>query len=374
MILGGHHAASSESTPSAHDPNYKIRVQLTLLNVLNDVNADDRQASKLVRLLQYNQVLSAPITAEAFLTDGPSTPDEVRSIQQEILRFLQTKDKYAALASMLLKSKTFYGIHEQQKQVDGTDIMKISRSAVSLPRTQHKKPYIPVSLTIGNSKRNEEDVYPISISHQHPFVGIAQLLETDIDEHSETPLLVGMDIVVFEEYNDRLYSSEDEFLEVFQDYFTNREFALIQGQKQQSFRLQEFYIRWSMKEAYAKALGVGMGVDFSSFDLLLSSDTEASCTGVFASMSELQGDSNNIYSQIGFMEDLKGMAPRKCWEFAFLPLLETGEGEESSNAAAKGCACVCIGPFGSAPPQLRMELLIQWTELNSLIEWHQSLP
>jgi phosphopantetheinyl transferase len=34
-------------------------------------------------------------------------------------------------------------------------------------------------------------------------------------------------------------------------------------------KLQEFYLRWAIKEAYTKALGLGMNVEFQSFEMRL---------------------------------------------------------------------------------------------------------
>lgn len=356
--------SSVSGTKDPHNVNQEqIKVNLTLLNLADSVDDDDGKANHLIRLVE-NEVLSEAVPAKKFLARENPTQEEIKLIQHQVLRYLQPKDKYAALASVLLKSKAFHSTQKSSPSSTGFP----GRKVVDLPRTQHKKPYIPVP-EIQRSKLkyggNEEDLYPISISHQHPFVGIAQLDSMNVNYGLlESRILVGMDIVVFDDYNKRLYSNEDEFLEVFRESFTDREWSLIQAQSVD--RMQEFYIRWSMKEAYTKALGVGMGIDFSSFDLLLPQDanSEGEISGVFTSMS--RGD-KQIYRERGTMENLKQKIDKEYWDFAFLPLYENPASLEMPRA----CACVCAGPLPPASLNQQVQVGSEWTDLSSLIQWHQ---
>ena len=232
--------------------NERVLVDLTLLNVAADVQADDDKASNLVELV-HGKLLSDAIDAENLLRNLASTPAETYQIKQQVLRYIQPKDRYSALTSTLLKSHAFYSIIASQRHKE-QDLGL--RSVVNLPRTQYKKPFIPVPYERATMKCSEEDLRPISVSHQHPFVGITQIRE-HVNKSRENPLLVGLDIVVFEGYNPRLYADENEFLDIFRDNFTPREWAIIQSHYE--YRLEEFYIRWSMKEAYTKALGLEIG-------------------------------------------------------------------------------------------------------------------
>jgi phosphopantetheine--protein transferase-like protein len=359
MIPGSHISTAKDS----QSLNQEIKVRLTLLDLAGSVGADDGKAKNLVRLVE-DDVLREAIPTRKFLTAEIPTWEEIQFIQRQVLRFLQPKDKYAAFASALLKSKAFH--HSIQKATP-TSTGFNGRKVVDLPRTEHKKPYIPVSKKIRSELDyggNEEDMYPISISHQHPFVGIAQL-DMDTNCGMEAPILVGMDIVVFDDYNRQCYSNQEEFLDVFRDSFTDREWSLIQAQS--VGRLQEFYIRWSMKEAYTKALGVGMGLDFSSFDLLLPGDidNEGESSGVFASINTA---GKQLYRQRGTYENLKNEKDVGCWDFAFLPLYEP-----SSLETPRGCACICAGPL---PPRCRsqhLDVCVDWTDLSSLVDWHRTV-
>lgn len=333
----------------------RIVVDLTLLNVASDVLADDDMASMLVEQIQES-LLSDAIDAENRWVGTASTLKETECIKDQVLRFLQTKDKYAAVVSVLLKSRAFYHVFESMQP---EEYVVERRIVVGLPRTKHKKPYIPVPHELVSMKVSEEDLWPLSVSHQHPFVGIAHFRE-HVNQNRERPLLLGLDIVVFEGYNPRLYADEDEFLDVFRDYFTTREWSMIQSNR--NGRLQEFYIRWSMKEAYTKALGMGMGLDFSALDLVLQADRDDTGTGVIDS---LRGD-NALFQSVVVNYMKEGRKSGERWEFAFLPL---------RDESGRGCACVCVGPLhekSSAAPSF--DLTIQWMTLQALIHWHQVQP
>lgn len=368
----------SDSTTTVYDKSHRsensgMKVTLSLLNVLEEVNADDSKASKLQELvLTRLDDLSEARPADKFLSGDLPTNDDTRYIQNQIFRYLQTKDKYAALASMLLKSQAFH------KRITTTsDNVQQNRIVVDLPRTEHKKPYIPIPQPLLLLQLEQARSFSISVSHQHPFVGIAELHDNTNDYHSQShsqsqSTLVGMDIVVYDEYNQRLYSNEDEFLEVFQDYFTDREWSLIQSQS--PHRLEEFYIRWAMKEAYTKALGVGLGANFASMDLLLQRDVEyeTSDGGIFTSMSK---HGNKVYLQCGTVEYLKEKNKvKEDWDFAFLPLFgdpPSTTGTSTGTALPVGCACICVGPLVSPSLKASLDVRVDWTNLASLIAWHR---
>jgi 4'-phosphopantetheinyl transferase len=324
------------------------KVNLTLINISKEVR-DDSEATKIVRLVK-DEVLVAPCQASAFLKGENTSREEVGPIQKQVFRFVRVKDKYTALGSMLLKSQAFHLTHTSSASED--------RPVVALPRTQYKKPYIPLLDHDLRSSVRVEDFFPLSISHQFPFVGSA-MLDTSNGCSPELRPKVGFDIVVFEGYNRKLYSSEEEFLNVFRDYFTQREWSLINSEK--NFRLEEFYCRWAMKEAYTKALGVGMGVEFNSFDMCLLALDDGRDSGLWHSVSS-SSDGSYISGSVSFLREPKSP---EMWDFFFLPL----DGKDI-DVNYSGCACICIGPFPSplAPSRFRTE--VEWTDLPSLVKWH----
>lgn len=355
----------------------KVLVDLTILNIAPEVSDDDEKATKLMKVVQQGELFQDARNAKTFLHSMVSNPtDNIQHIQEQILRYIKPSDKYAAFTSTLLKSRGFYRVMDKlrPKHHSPSSCTKERRVVVSLPRTKYQKPYIPLSQTSKNTIIcSKEDVFPLSISHQYPFVGMTQFRKFDINDNPEQqqqhlPLLVGLDIVVFEDYNPRMYSNRNEFLDVFHDSFTSREWAIIfqQEDEYKDHRLQEFYIRWSMKEAYTKALGLGLGIDYSTLDIVLHLDddnqNDGYSTGIFTSLED-HGVTAYQSGLVKYLEDEE--KPDELWNFAFL-LLNDGH--------VQGCACVCVGPSQenvSSPTLRSFELHVDWISLQSLIQWHE---
>jgi phosphopantetheinyl transferase (holo-ACP synthase) len=172
----------------------------------------------------------------------------------------------------------------------------------------YHQPYIPIQLPLQkdhsntNISTNRTQSSLFSISHQYPIVGLVQpQVKPSLpqpQQHYPNDKMVGMDIVMFDaHYHPKLYDSLLEYIQVYEEYFTPYEWkeyimgmssrrrnstscnssssrhhhhhhhhtTLVQNPKIDTEILQEFYIQWSIKEAYTKALGYGMNIDFTSF-------------------------------------------------------------------------------------------------------------
>lgn len=315
-------------------------IALILFEISKDVEKDS-DGTRITELVET--VLSNSCNAESWPDQKISSPQELATTKEKVLSFLKVQDKWTALGSVLLKSQAFHVVHDSPES---------DRVVAILPRTENRKPYIP---TVKEGSKGT--LHPLSISHQFPFIGGALLK----NQGKRPKYSVGLDVVVFDEYNKKLYSSEDEFLDVFRDSFTEKEWNAINAEDED--RIKEFYVRWATKEAYTKALGVGLGFEFNSFDIQfksfehggpintgLWSNVSSSRTGLYLSgtlSGEMEGNENSL----------------EVWEFFFLPL-------EVDNNESSGCACVCLGPFGSLATKPRMIVNNSWTSLGSLIRWH----
>lgn len=366
---------------------------LRLLDVSSAVQ-DDLDGAQLVRRVE-DEIFTTACHASSLLHPSPPSADEVIAVQRQVLKYLQTKDKYMALASMLFKSQAFHEILERRRHVN----LRHPKAVVDLPRTASNKPYIPISRCHScNLAENKEDIFPISISHQYPFVGMASIEEAEPEgdypadsaamptshhaiHNDDRPWLVGLDIVVFDVINPRLYASEDEFLEVFRESFTDNEWTAIQNAPPLC-RMQDFYIRWAMKEAYTKAIGVGMGLDFRTFEVVL--DGLSWQSSISECMKRSGGNSKDdnveLKGKLRFLNPDKSNADEHV-DFFFVPLFGGGGAAErpSNLGTREGCACICVRPFsGGLEPNTAMEqndncylsLNIVWTDLEQLIKFH----
>ena len=188
-----------------------------------------------------------------------------------------------------------------------------------------------------------------------------------------------MDIITLdEEVNKRLYSCAKEFVDVFEESFTATEWEQLQAIYHASGRddellKREFFIRWSIKEAYTKALGVGLGFDFGSFQMEYESaqdswvDRLAVCE---------QHDARPIFC--GTVTTRKGFVPEKeirvtdheRWLFVFDKL-------ETPNLWGKNCvtgyACTSIGPIPGdlSPEDISLDIDVDVMTIRQLIDWHR---
>jgi phosphopantetheine--protein transferase-like protein len=171
---------------------------------------------------------------------------------------------------------------------------------------------------------------------------------------------VGVDIVVKEPLNRRLYDSDDDFLAVFEDSFATAEWQMVTSATPHC--LKEFYLRWAVKEAYTKALGVGLGFDFKSFEVVFHLPDNQLCRYLDLMQNE-QSESfatsvlltTTFSAQIVTEDDIH----HETWQFSFLPL----------GRDPWGWACVAVGP---ATPErnVHIDLQVQWTDLVRLVEHH----
>jgi hypothetical protein len=268
------------------------------------------------------------------------------ALRDDVFQFIKRQDQYMALVSVLFKSKAYYETRTcSTKDGDGDFCCIIpplpTRPIARLARTQYRKPYLPPLCSMNSRTKSS---CPISVSHQYPFVGIARLtLEHGID----IDLMLGLDIVVFEDWNRRLYDSVDEFINVFQDSFTKNEWSRLQSCSKASI-LQEFYLNWAVKESYTKALGVGLGFDFASFQM------DFDCNSLWATLAS----SAAITPQLRGTLLSRDNNEQERWLFFFQKL---------ENNVHQGYACTCVGPLSSEED---LALTIDSTSLQALIDWH----
>jgi len=363
------------------------------------------------------------------------------------MRFLRDPDRWTSFASVLLKSLAFHrsvdptiGMSSATNVMEGNpstiEILQLAimddnekkLPIVDLPRTKYNRPYLPQldgqtsspsNGTQANGGENRNSV--MNVSHQYPWICMAQqqldsTATKDTPSKPTTTLLLGVDLVIFSARLGNYETTVDEFLKSFKNSFTPWEWEMINHRRCPSSwwsgrkvttrartdesKLKEFFLRWSMKEAYTKALGLGMHINFDEFETRLDGvdvnvDDDAykeQDEGIWTSIMKNEathnltsGKAQHQFSVIGKVKCIKPKVSRECWQFIFIPLrdgiFQDGYAQESEPSQLRGkdlsynaCACICRGPLAKsamdAPTTIYTPTLIESMTLVDLIKLH----
>ena len=338
-------------------------------------------------------------------------------VEKSIMRFRREQDRWTAIVSVLLKSVAFHRLSQGLPSDISTEPVASNaksgmRPIVILPRTKFNRPYIPHTSTpledvreaIGSDNANEANEHPnakISVSHQYPHIAIVQ---------SSSCSKIGMDVVLFEFRKSEFTPTTNSFLQSFETSFTQWEWEQIQYsckgglfrrqiQRDDDSKLREFFLRWAIKESYTKALGLGMHVEFSSFETRLMGidkmgmnvDTHESIWSFImsatnngervdgtASKSTHESTKRSIIqtteslSQYSVFGQVVHADISEIFKFIFVPL-------SSDDASGyEGCCCICTIPFSPCnnrepddPGASETPISIENIKLSDLIKSHK---
>ena len=159
--------------------------------------------------------------------------------REKVLRFRKENDQKLSLVSALLQRRT---IRESLCCGDGD---------YEIMRSKEGKPY-PVSSTRPVANWN------YNVSHHGSFVGIV----------SDTDHIVGADVV---ELHVRRTWTKDAaaYISMFQSQFTPAELRCAKGCRSDVERYRHFFVNWSLKEAYIKAVGTGLQMDLQALHFVI---------------------------------------------------------------------------------------------------------
>lgn len=325
---------------------------------------------------------------------------------KKIMRYVKEPDRWTAFSSLLLKSIAFHRHIDPSMSVD---VSAIVLPVIDLPRTKFNRPFLPQTVT-GNSSRRvtDEEVEEcresvMSISHQFPYLCMIHKQRSD---HTSTQLphdMLGCDVVMFEPRLNEYSPTISDFLKPFVGCFTSCEWQAISNDASLRPRsddsiVKEFYLRWAMKEAYTKALGVGLYVDFDSFEIrLIGHDVDSTnIEGDWKPRGSLWGSittdlhhcnsNGQVEHQVSFVGQVMRMRePRSdaksdavqngYWVFTFVPLVDglDNNSKEPDNSTISGCICICKGPFdeeADAATSSKSIVNIENLTLLELIQMH----
>ena len=327
-------------------------MRLTLVRVSDEVELDQSTAGEKLQSL-WDRLITQVGCCEATRCSSNNYFTD-QTLQQRVFSFIKRSDQYMAFVSLLLKSRAFHLSRNSPPS---------SRPLVELPKSTHGKPYIPPS----PSSSSKSKQHSISVSHQFPFVGMVHLISKK-QQQQTTTVPVGLDIVMFDDYNRNLYTNLGEFLDCFQDLFCEYEWAILRSSHHDNHHhgLREFYMQWAVKEAYTKALGYGLGFDFSSFYVEL----DGIATSLWEGFDEHTNTSKEEkpYTLQGTIVGVKAynMTSQENFAFYFVPLRTVDSPE------IQGCACICV-PSAAAANRRKEDALpvvVDWQTLHDLIGYH----
>ncbi|KAL3694228.1 hypothetical protein R1sor_007879 [Riccia sorocarpa] len=154
------------------------------------------------------------------------------SERPEVLRYFKFEDRKKALISRLLQRKLMNSLFN----IDYNDII--------IKRTTEGKPYLANS-TDGFDFPN----FNFNVSHHGNFVVLA----------SEPLCIVGVDVMTHETFRKE---EPETFFRPFQSCFTKTEWDMVwSAGPAPELLYDQFYRLWCLKEAYIKAVGIGLGFD-----------------------------------------------------------------------------------------------------------------
>ena len=386
-------------------------------------------------------------------TASPSHCNDLREqIEISILRYRREPDRWTALTSLLLKSVAYHRSKKSEDALTLTSEMdklqvkerKNKLSIVHLPRTKYNRPYIPreaarspahICSSCSSSDEDTEVVdencnYKMNVSHQYPWVCMVQqqLYPSSIDTTmlaaaQQSCCNLGLDVVIFDAKLNEYMPSISEFLKSFTQSFTSWEWDRITkftnnnkngspspllskiskklsssrssaARRSDESKLKEFYLRWAMKEAYTKALGLGLNMNFNEFETRLvgidyiddnvKHDTATQPSNdIWSSIMTRQVDTNVCdnatsskigryqFSVVGKVKNIKSSQSQSSlfeyWEFIFIPLVAEGS---KTHPVATGCACICRGPLAHDMSDNKTIVSIEVLTLTELIGMH----
>mmetsp|Transcript_4766 Transcript_4766/g.14137 ORF Transcript_4766/g.14137 Transcript_4766/m.14137 type:complete len:782 (-) Transcript_4766:51-2396(-) len=167
----------------------------------------------------------------------------------KVMRFVFEKDRKLALGSRLLQR---FCVRE---------VLGLADHEVVIDRTPQKKPFIVWNDAASNAARSKGlPNLNFNVTHHGSVVALA----------CEPVCVVGVDVMKEDE---RAGSPLEDLFNSFTEYFSDEEWRTIRGAGGVEAQRAEFYRHWSLKEAYVKAEGRGLGVDLTTISFTLRPDS-----------------------------------------------------------------------------------------------------
>ena len=367
----GHKSEANICTESSSElfSNSNTRIVLSLLLVPDSI---DTTIDELINSHAFPpEQVYEDISSSKFPPSITASMQRRREIITKASRFVRDIDKIAKVCSILLKSRAYHQ-YNSSKNSQFSDSASSTRSITNLPITKFGKPYIPDA---------GENIF--NISHQHPFVGKVQILGDGKDNFSDVH--IGLDLVVDEE------NKRETLLKYLRSSFTNWEWEQVSSLNTEKEQCREILLRWSMKEAYSKALGLGLQIDFSLLEIILEGIEDYIHDEIYGEkrkssrwdqvvQKNQQGSTVRacvkLYRKSSQTSGRKEIEKKEFWNFSFFDPVHlcTTNSQEDIDSIPSSCACVCIGPV-MTPSKIKnfdVPIEVETLSFSDLLQWHKS--
>ena len=291
--------------------------------------------------------------------------DAEKTLKKSVLKYVKIDDRWRSLCSILLKSKAYNEYRCSNESSSSTEDVpqSINRRLpiVEIPRTEYGKPCIKKTNKRTHFLSTTAQPPLLSVSHHGSFVTMATLK----NDNPKSSLLMGIDLVVVDA---QPQEGVERYLSYFRGVFSPKEWRIIIGQVSPLQKMREFFCRWALREAYTKALGVGLGMDFGSFEIDCGGENEAwklcnSC-GQETSIKRIK-----ITHPKSNEKEWKRKAV-EYWDCLLFFADDINEKTQISEWADRSVVCLCVGPVPESqthscftfdrPNQLSLTELLAW--------------
>jgi phosphopantetheine--protein transferase-like protein len=163
-----------------------------------------------------------------------------------------------------------------------------------IARTRENKPYLVVtSPDLQSLEARLGNTFNYNVSHHGNYVGIV----------SHTNLLVGMDIV---DVTTRAswVNSLKEYVDIYYKQLSDLEIDSILSCASEEKCYTHFYVIWSLKEAYVKAIGVGIGINLKEveFDVVYNDPAAPNTSTAPTSLTATSASTTRLPPNVDFYE------------------------------------------------------------------------
>jgi 4'-phosphopantetheinyl transferase len=166
----------------------------------------------------------------------------VRPLRSGPLRGRHNPDAKRSLVGRLLLRKLAH------------DVLGLAYEEIKFARTSEGKPYL---LSTANALQSIQrfPCFNFNVSHHADWVVLA----------SEPHALVGVDVMDQAQQP----GGSVEFFSNMRRCFTEFEWSNILRESSEDFQLKQFFVHWTLKESYIKAIGIGLGLELQRVEFTL---------------------------------------------------------------------------------------------------------